>query len=209
MKDERKVLVARGYDAAAHRYLAWPGGREIRERYLRKLVDLVPKGGSVLDLGCGAGVPVASRLARKASVLGVDISARQIELARENVPAAIFRQGDMVAIRPPREMFDAICAFYSITHVPREQHALLLRRIASWLRPGGVFLASLGVRGAHDAIEKDWLGVPMFFSHFDAVTNSSLIRQAGLRPFHEEIVEHDEDGRSVRFLWVIARKPAA
>jgi hypothetical protein len=49
----------------------------------------------------------------------------------------------------------------------------------------------------------------MFFSHFDAVTNSSLIRQAGLRPFHEEIVEHDEDGRSVRFLWVIARKPAA
>ena len=34
-------------------------------------------------------------------------------------------------------MFDAICAFYSITHVPREQHALLLRRIASWLRPGG------------------------------------------------------------------------
>lgn len=209
MKDERKVLVARGYDAAAHRYLAWPGGREIRERYLRKLVDLVPKGGSVLDLGCGAGVPVASRLARKASILGVDISARQIELARENVPAAIFRQGDMAVIRLPRGMFDAICAFYSITHVPREQHALLLRKIATWLRPGGVFLASLGVRGTHDAVEDDWLGVPMFFSHFDAATNSSLIRQAGLRAFHEEIVEHDEDGRSVRFLWVIARKPTA
>jgi SAM-dependent methyltransferase len=209
MKDERKVLVARGYDAAADRYLAWPGGREIRERYLRKLVDLVPKGGSVLDLGCGAGVPVASRLARKASVLGVDISPRQIELARENVPAALFRQGDMVAMKFPREMFDAVCAFYSITHVPREEHALLLRRIATWLRPGGTFLASLGVGSTLDAVEADWLGVPMFFSHFDAATNSTLIRQAGLVPFHEEIVEHDEHDRSIRFLWVIARKPSA
>jgi hypothetical protein len=66
----------------------------------------------------------------------------------------------------------------------------------------------MGDSGSNDVTENDWLGAPMFFSHFDAATNSQLIRLAGLQPFHEEIVEHIEDGCAVRFLWVLARKKA-
>jgi ubiquinone/menaquinone biosynthesis C-methylase UbiE len=138
----------------------------------------------------------------------VDISAAQVALARQKVPEASFINADMMAVAFPPESFDAISAFFSITHLPRDEHAAMLRRIATWLRPGGVFVASMGDTVSDDEIENDWLGAPMFFSQFDAATNSQLILHAGLQPFHEEVVEHIEDECMVRFLWVIARKNA-
>ena len=166
----------------------------------------MPAGGRVLDLGCGAGIPVSRRLAEKAAVVGVDISAGQIALARQNVPEAHFIHADMMAIEFPHASFDGIGAFFSLTHLPREEHAEMLRRIANWLRPGGVFVASMGASPSQDAVEQNWLGAPMFFSHFDAATNMKLVRQADLEPFHETVVEHEEDGNAVRFLWVMAKK---
>ena len=204
--DPRKAVVAAGYDVIAERYLEWPGGVQVRNHYLRQFYDLVSVGGRVFDLGCGAGVPVAKKLVERASVVGVDISAIQVALAREKVPEASFINADMMTVEFPPESFDGICAFFWLTHLPREQHAVMLRRIATWLRPSGVFVASMGDSGSEDVIENDWLGAPMFFSQFDAATNSQLIRLAGLQPFHEEVVEHLEDECKVRFLWVSTRK---
>jgi cyclopropane fatty-acyl-phospholipid synthase-like methyltransferase len=206
--DPRKTVVAAGYDVVAERYLEWTGGAPVRNHYLQQFYDLVPVGGRVLDLGCGAGVPVAKKLAERASVVGVDISAAQVALARQKVPEASFINADMMAVEFPPEFFDGISAFFSLTHLPREEHAAMLRRIAVWLRPGGVFVASMGDTVSNDEIENDWLGAAMFFSHFDAATNSQLIRVAGLQPFHEEVVEHIEDECIVRFLWVMTRKNA-
>ena len=57
----------------------------------------------VLDLGCGAGVPIARRLAERYKVTGVDISERQIMLVRRNVPkvAAGTQGGRPRAARDP------------------------------------------------------------------------------------------------------------
>src|SRR5207247_1384867 len=78
-------------------------------------------------------------------LVGVDISGTQIALARANVPSATFVQADMTVIDRPPASLDAVVAFYSLTHVPRDEHAPLLARIRRWLRPGGVFIASFGV----------------------------------------------------------------
>src|SRR5204863_355763 len=69
--------------------------------------------------------------------------------------------------------FDAITALYSIVHVPRDEQPALLERIARWLKPDGLFLASLSHVGGPDATH-EWLGVEMFFSGFDADTNRRL-----------------------------------
>ena len=73
-------------------------------------------------------------------------------------------------------------AILTLNHVPRDEHAELLNRIAVWLREGGFLLGSLGVDDGPDSIDDDWLGVPMFFSHFDAQTNRRLIAEAGHLP---------------------------
>jgi len=135
-------------------------------------------------------------------VLGIDGSARQIQLARSNVPTAEFLQADMTTVQFAPASFDAISAFYSITHVPRNEHAALFERVATWLRPGGAFVASLGAGQLCDW-RGNWLGVEMFFSHFGPETNEQLVRDAGFAIEQSKLVEQDnEDGR---FLWIVAR----
>ena len=208
--DDPKQIVARGYDRIAERYAAWTGEtwQGDRARIGGLLFERLPPGAAVLDLGCGTGVPVARGLATHFAVTGVDLSARSIPLARRNVPAATFFQADMSALDFPAESFDAVLAFYSIIHVPRDEHPALLRAIASWLRPGGLFVAALGAGESDNWYEDDWLGAPMYWSHFDAATNLRLLQTAGLRLLLAEETTKDEDGVPATFLWVVAQKPA-
>jgi SAM-dependent methyltransferase len=195
-----KQIVAAGYDIAAGRYLAWSGERPSgpRLRYLSKALELIPPGSDVLELGCGAGKPMTAALASGRRVTGVDISAGQIELARRNVPDATFLQADMTTLDFPAASFDAVVAFYSLTHV---------ERVAAWLRPGGLFVASMGVEDDPGGVEHDWLGVDMYFSHFGAKKNRRLVERAGFAIESAEIDAEPEDRHDARFLWVIARAP--
>jgi len=204
-----KRIVADGYDVVAERYLDWSGKRPSapRLRWLSKALELIPPGAEVLELGCGAGIPMTAALADGRRLTGVDISATQVGLARRNVPAATFRQADMTTLDFPASSFDAVVAFYSLTHVPRDEHGALLERIARWLRPGGVFVASMGVDDDPGGVEQDWLGVDMYFSHFGAKKNRRLVERAGLRIESAQIDTEPEDRHDARFLWVVARAP--
>jgi 2-polyprenyl-3-methyl-5-hydroxy-6-metoxy-1,4-benzoquinol methylase len=176
-------IVASGYDDIAEAYLEWTIRSPSRERWLNELAGILPQRGDVLDLGCGAGM-VARRLTEVGfCVLGIDGSSRQIALACKNEPRAEFRLADMVSVSFPIASFAAVTAFYSITHVPRAAHAALFKRIAEWLKPGGIWLASLGCRDCPDWTG-EWLGTTMFFSHFDAETNIGLVEKAGLTIRH-------------------------
>jgi len=204
-----KRIVAAGYDVVAERYLEWSGKRPSgpRLRWLSKALELIPPGADVLELGCGAGIPMTTALAQGRHVTGVDISRTQIELARRNVPAATFLQADMTTLDFPAATFDAVVAFYSLTHVPRDEQGPLLERIAGWLRPAGVFVASMGVDDDPGGVEADWLGVDMYFSHFGAKKNRRLVEAAGLEIESSEINAEPEDRHDARFLWIVARAP--
>ncbi len=209
--DDAKAIVARGYDAIAERYAAWSATVRVaeRERYTRLLLAALPAGAAVLELGCGAGLPTTRRLAARFAVTGVDLSPRQVALARRNVPNAAFVVGDMTALAFSPASFDAVCAFYAITHVPREEHAGLLSNIAAWLRPGGLFVASFSDGGTTGDVEDDWHGAPMYFSGYDAATNRRLVREAGLVIERARAETDEEFGRPATFLWIVARKPRA
>ena len=182
--DDPRQIVEAGYDLIADRYFAWSDERPsaIRRRWLERALDRIPTSTDVLDLGCGAGVPMTKALAAGRRVVGVDVSRRQIELARQNVPEAMFRQADMSRLLLPAASLDAVTAFYSLTHVPRADQPALLAAIRGWLRPGGVLIASLGAQDGPDEVEADWLGAPMFFSHYGARKNRAMLRAAGFRP---------------------------
>lgn len=204
-----KHIVRCGYDRVADVYADW-SARIVsgeRERITDLLLESLPAGAAVLDLGCGNGLPTTARLAGQFQVTGVDVSGEQLARARQHVPDACLIRADIATVDFPAESFDAVTAFFSIIHLPREEHAGLFGSVARWLRPGGYFAASLGVDAANGGLEPDWLGVPMYWSHFDGETSCRLIEQAGLRlerAVHETI---DEDGQPVTFLWAVARKP--
>ena len=205
--DERKRTVQSGYDALADRFGEW--GAKVEgdpwERFLEELAGRLPADARVLDLGCGNGAKI-SRLADRFEVVGVDISERQLELARAAVTGVSFIQADFAELDFPAEAFDAVTAFYSLVHVPRDQQSDLLGLIRDWLKPGGHFLASMSHVGGPDHIE-EWIGVDMFFSGFDAATNARLVRDAGFELLIEEIVWMREPEGDAAFLWVLGRKP--
>ena len=203
-------VVMHGYDVIAERYTDWaqrePG--EARERYTQALLKGLPPGARVLDLGCGAGLPTTRRLAQRFRVVGVDLSARQVALARHNVPNAVFLQADITALGLAPGSMDGVCAFFSIIHVPRDQQPALLRDVATWLRPGGLFVATLGVHAQDADLDEDWLGAPMYWSSYDAATNRHLVEQAGLCLLSAYEMTDVEHGAPATFLWVIAVKPS-
>lgn len=209
--DARKETVRAGYDALGEHYASWSRCVEgdPRERFLDELVALLGGPARVLDLGCGPGLPSTLRLAERFDVVGVDLSERQLALARRNVPTATFLCADFADLHLSDTAFDGITALYSIAHVPREQHGELFQKIVRWLKPGGIFLGTFSVSGTEDWLG-DFIGVPMFFSCFDADTSRAMLREAGFALLVDEVVEQSEPGEGVaRFLWVIARKRVA
>jgi cyclopropane fatty-acyl-phospholipid synthase-like methyltransferase len=202
-------IVRRGYDTIAESYLAWslendwPG----RRLYLGYLLDALDPGSDVLELGCGAGLPATRALVDAGHrVTAVDLSVAQLALARRHVPEAQLVRADMAELELPPASFDAVCAFYSLTHVPRGWHADLLAHIAAWLRPEGIFVASFGCSDNPAQIEEDWLGAPMFMSHFDAATSRTMVEEAGLELVRHELVAQVEHGQEGAFLWVLAKR---
>lgn len=208
MQDERKRTVAAGYDAMAERYLAWGASvvEDPRDEMLERFSSGLPDGSRVLDLGCGAGIPSTRSLSQRFRVIGVDISPAQVEQARRNVPNAEFIQGDIGEVEFPERSFDGIVSLYAVSHVPRADHADLFARAFAWLEPGGRFLATLGATDAPDWTG-DWLGVPMFFSAFNADENRRLLQVAGFELIVDEVRTTREPEGDVGFLWVLARKP--
>src|SRR4249920_445047 len=91
-------IVRDGYDLVSQAYRAddFPLEGSHYGQWLPRLVAQLPRGGRVLDLGCGCGVPVARALAAEFRVTGVDLSPVQIERARRLVPGATFAIADMV-----------------------------------------------------------------------------------------------------------------
>jgi SAM-dependent methyltransferase len=205
--DDPKRVVASGYDAIAETYRdwaeadAWP-----RLEWLALLEEKLGDGAAVLELGCGAGVPVTRRLAERHRVTAVDLSPRQAELARLNAPAADVVVGDALTLELPEASFDAVVSVYMSGHVPRaEQHELLLR-LARWLKPGGHLLMTLTRDASDGVVEADWLGAPMYFSGEEPEENLARLRACGFELLRAELVPQIEFGREVRFLWVLARR---
>lgn len=204
-------VVRQGYDRIAERYAERSAKSQStqRDRLIGWLLETLPEGAAVLDLGCGNGEPVARRLSESFQVTGVDLSSEQLRRARAAAPGATFIEADMMAINLPAESWAAIVACFSMIHVPRESHPDLLRQVAHWLEPGGWFVCSIGAGDLPAGYEDDWLGAPMFWSNFDPATTRRLIEESGLTVVEQLEEAVDEDGNLVPFVWFVAQRPDA
>ncbi len=205
-----RQIVARGYERLTQRYTEWATSKndESRGRYMQILLDHARGGMHLLDLGCGTGLTSTKRLAESYRVTAVDISPKSAKLAARAIPRAQVICADMTKLWFPPESFDAISAFYSLIHIPREDLPEFFVRMTRWLRPNGLFVGCLTAHDMPAEVSEDWLGVPMYWSGYDSDRNRALLRDAGLT-VHSAVEEtQDENGDAVTFLWVIAERRA-
>jgi SAM-dependent methyltransferase len=195
-----KRAIRRAYDDIADEYLTRRSDEPSAARLLCDLGDRLSDDARVLDAGCGAGVPVATRLAAAYDVVGVDFSVEQVQRARANVPRAAFAQGDMTTLAFADDSFDAVCAFFSLIHVPMDEHPRAVREFHRVLRPGGVALLTVG-GDEWTGSNPDWLdtGVEMHWSFPDTETSVRHLREVGFDVLQRWTVE-DELGGAFPFL---------
>jgi SAM-dependent methyltransferase len=203
-----RALVRAGYDECAESYAA-ARARDDGDQ-LAPLLELLGDGSDVLDLGCGAGVPIARALSERHSVTGVDTSQSMLDLARAAVPDARFIHSDIMNVELGSSSFDAVVLLFVLFHLPRDEHGEVFRRVWSWLRPGGYFLASLTEHAEAAYTEDDFFGTRMYWSNLGWSDYELLLRKTGFETVSERIIGHGygraHDGPDERHPMVLARK---
>lgn len=170
---DTKSLNQRFYDVAAENYNE-KYNRDDSERsletYLKLFDEFVGKKKKILDIGCAGGVniPVIRRFDPEL-VVGVDISPKMIELAKESYgddPRIMFVNSAIQDLELG-EKFDVIFAMLSMVHVPPTDIEMVLRKIKKLMGAGAYFLANY-FEGKNEEIE---LAYP------DMVGNKNLKRR--------------------------------
>jgi SAM-dependent methyltransferase len=204
--DARVQIVADGYDAIGETFAEWRDRiiGDPRDEWRDELLSRLPDGARVVELGCGAGIPDTALLASRFRLTAVDVSPEQIRRASAAVPGATFVCADFTELELDPGSFDAVAAFYSFNHVPRDLLAQLFARIRGWLVPGGLFLTALGT-GDLESWTGEWLGAPTYFSSFPAETNTRLLEEAGFELVRDELVTFTEPDGDVTFQWILGR----
>lgn len=133
-----------GYEAIAKEFLARRGsGRSIGigVREVRSWARTLPPGSTVLDLGCGPGLPIAEALvAEGLHVFGVDAAPTFVEAFRRNLPGVPVACEAVQDSRFFGRTFDAVLAWGFLFLLGGEDQRRLIERVASILAPGGRFL---------------------------------------------------------------------
>lgn len=148
MVDPRLEDVRAAYDAIAVDYAAaFPGTEPEAGVDLAMLDHFVAllRGGSrprVLDGGCGTG-RMSRRLAEQGcEVVGVDVSAGMLAMARRDGPGNPVHRAGLTALPFAEASFDGVLLWYSLIHVPDRELPLALGEAARVLRPGGLVLTA-------------------------------------------------------------------
>lgn len=136
-------------------------GRALIERpWLDRFAALVSEGGAMLDLGCGAGEPIARWLIERGfAVTGVDSSAALIGMCRERFPAQRWIVADMRTLDLARR-FDGLIAWHSLFHLTADDQRALFPRLAAHAAPGAALLFTSGPRAGESIGE--WQGEPLY-----------------------------------------------
>jgi cyclopropane fatty-acyl-phospholipid synthase-like methyltransferase len=179
--------------------------------YVDKILEGLPPGARVLDLGCGTGDPIAKYIVQQGyRVVGVDQSKEMLKIAKQVVPEAELIHGEMVEIEFA-DKFAAAVAWDSVFHVERKYHATVFRKLANSLEPGGRLLLSVGGSGAEEAASADsgaegftseMFGHTFFYSGYEPQIAHRLLEAEG---FEIEVWEID-DPTSRGHIAVVARK---
>ena len=128
---------AQAYDASRSRAL-------FEARWLARFTATLPAGGRVLDLGCGAGDPIARWfIAEGFRVTGVDFANSMLEIARTRWPDGDWRTADM-RILDLGDTFDGIVAWDSFFHLTPDEQRTCIAHMARHLAPGGSLLLTVG-----------------------------------------------------------------
>ena len=195
-----KEMVMKGYNVIANDYYTHRDLNKFNGE-LEKFSSLIPEGGRVLDVGCGAGIPTARYLVKKGlKVTGIDISDKMLQMARKNVPEAEFLKKDMMLLDFDGNKFDGIISVYSLFHVPKQEHFKIFQNFYRILKPAGILLINTGISESEGV--SSFFGVPMFWSNNKPEKTLESVKNSGFSIIFDGVLQR---GGEFQY-WIMAKK---
>lgn len=159
--------------------------RDVEDACLLAALGLEP-GQTVLDAGCGTGRHLPALLSHASSVVGVDFSARSLDVARSGIGAdAVGRirlvEADVRKLPLEDAHFDRVICAQVLQHLPSDEDRLAAaRELHRVLRPGGILAATVYRWRGHVRRHKEgfWEG-GLYRYAFTAREFERLLRAAG------------------------------
>ncbi|WP_198968924.1 bifunctional 2-polyprenyl-6-hydroxyphenol methylase/3-demethylubiquinol 3-O-methyltransferase UbiG [Xylophilus sp. ASV27] len=186
-------------------------------------------GRKVLDVGCGGGILADAMARRGADVLGIDLAARSLKVARLHALEAQttgveYREvsAEALAMEQPGR-FDVVTCMEMLEHVP--QPASIVRACTELVKPGGwVFFSTinrnakaflLAIVGAEYLLNLLPRGTHEYARLIRPSELAAFCREAGLEPQHARGLQHNpltgrywlSEDTSVNYL-MATRRPA-
>jgi SAM-dependent methyltransferase len=147
-KDERSRLrdisarTLAHYDEAADEFWAGTRDHDVSQNRAALLEAIEGEPPFVLlDFGCGPGRDLAYFRSLGHEAVGLDGSARFVEMARAHTGCEVLRQ-DFLALSLPPARFDGVFANASLFHVPSTELPRVLGELRDALKPRGVLFSS-------------------------------------------------------------------
>ena len=199
------------YDLIAERFRAVRTRLAPKEaEYLALLLEPLAPGGTILDLGCGTGHPIAAHVASRGHrVVGVDASDAMLAIARRELPGHRWIRGAIEQLEF-EETFDAVICWDALFHLPRRHVQPTVTSIHRWLAAGGRLMVSSG--GSVDehpgGFTDTMFGHEFFYDSLPPGQMVATIEEAGFDILVAEMCEPPGGGRD-RGKWatVAAKKP--
>jgi SAM-dependent methyltransferase len=176
-------------------------GRELFEKpWMDRFLDLLLERGSILDLGCGMGEPIARYfIERGFSVTGLDSSRSLIDLCRSRFPEHRWIVGDMRKLALGRR-FDGVIAWHSFFHLSPGDQRPMFARFAAHTAPGGVLMITTGP-GEKEEIG-EWRGEPLYHGSLGQDEYRSRLEENGFTIL-DHVVGDPECGHAT--IWLARR----
>jgi SAM-dependent methyltransferase len=170
--------IAAVYQAAAEGFDRRRSRALFEREWLERFLAVVPEGAPVLDLGCGAGEPIARFLIERGHpVTGVDAAPAMLAIARWRWPGGQWIEADMRGLDLGRT-FGGIVAWDSFFHLKAEDQRAMVPVFARHLSPGGAHLFTSGPDAgeAAGAVE----GMPVYHASLSPAGYAACLEANGM-----------------------------
>lgn len=119
-----------------------------------KFITFLPKGGRVLDVGCGGGTKSRYLNDRGLKVTGIDFSADLLAIAKREAPGAHFQLLDLRQIDQLTEKFDGVFLQAVLLHFPETEIVPILKKVIQVINPGGYIYVAVKEQRSGGAAEE-------------------------------------------------------
>lgn len=165
------------YERNAHTWDKDRGGVLLEKTWMDRFLALLPRGASILDLGCGSGRPIAHYLVECGhGVTGVDSSPSLIGICKGRFPQQQWVVADMRTLRLERT-FDGVLAWDSFFHLAPDDQRRMFPIFKAHAAPAAPLMFTSGP--AAGEVIATYRGEPLYHGSLDEAEYRALLEMNG------------------------------